>query len=179
LIETKLNKYKPGLLEALDIVKEFRSRGTLLRELYRHHFPELDKIVSDPVLYARIVNIIQNKSNLTDMAINSLEILLFDHTITATNIREAARTSIGTNIEDKEFRMALLLAKAMGYADKEYKHTMNILIQFPSFVFNTTCCPQCKSQMTLQRKWKIKPIFDTLFIQLHLQTGIKYPAFTL
>jgi RNA processing factor Prp31 len=170
-IETTLNTFKPETIELFNIITQIDNhlniRGALLRARYGLHFPELSEIVSDDVMYARIVNTIQNKSNLTDKSIHSLDNILKDNSTKATNIVDAARTSIGTDIDDSELQNLLGVSKDIIGSDNARQETITFLIRLPTLVFETTaCCPQCKSKMTHQYKCQIKPIFDTQFCQL-------------
>ena len=50
-----------GLLDDLD--KELNTYAMRVREWYGWHFPELAKIVTDNILYAKVVKLMSNRSN--------------------------------------------------------------------------------------------------------------------
>lgn len=83
-----------SLLEDLD--KELNNYAMRLKEWYSWHFPELAKIVTDNIVYAKAVQLIgmrTNVKNLTDEAM--LEVLPEE---IAEEVREAAEISMGTEI---------------------------------------------------------------------------------
>jgi nucleolar protein 58 len=54
-----------GLLDDLD--KELNTYAMRVREWYGWHFPELTKIVSDNIHYAKVVNMMGNRVNAVDL----------------------------------------------------------------------------------------------------------------
>ena len=68
------------------------------REWYSYHFPELIKIVSDNYLYARAVQCIESRKDLTDEKVEKLEEILMDGA-KAKAVQEAARTSMGKDVK--------------------------------------------------------------------------------
>eukprot|EP01121_Diplochlamys_sp_Union-15-3_P019536 TRINITY_DN7396_c0_g1_i1.p1 TRINITY_DN7396_c0_g1~~TRINITY_DN7396_c0_g1_i1.p1 ORF type:complete len:351 (-),score=84.53 TRINITY_DN7396_c0_g1_i1:23-1075(-) len=70
-----------------------------VREWYSWHFPELIKLVSDNVMYARVVKYIQAKETMTKERVPGLTEVVSDENL-AKDILEAAKTSMGTEIND-------------------------------------------------------------------------------
>jgi nucleolar protein 58 len=54
-----------GLLDDLD--KELNTYAMRVREWYGWHFPELTKIVSDNIYYAKVVKMMGNRVNAVDL----------------------------------------------------------------------------------------------------------------
>ncbi len=70
-----------------------------LKEWFSWHFPELAKIVTDNSIYAQIVNLIENKDNVTADIKEQLEEITLDED-KANQIIEAAKTSMGQDISE-------------------------------------------------------------------------------
>ncbi|GJQ10455.1 hypothetical protein GpartN1_g2246.t1 [Galdieria partita] len=85
------------LLDQLD--KDINTFAMRVKEWYSWHFPELVKIVSDNIVYARCVQLIGDKSTLSEESLTSLEKIVGDEQVSK-NILDAARTSMGTGIEE-------------------------------------------------------------------------------
>ena len=66
----------------------------LLREWYSYHFPELIKIITDNLTYARVAQFIGNRKEFNDEKLEQLEDIVMD-SIKAQCIFEAARVSMG------------------------------------------------------------------------------------
>jgi RNA processing factor Prp31 len=84
-----------ALLDQLD--KDINTFAMRMREWYSYHFPELIKIVADNYLYARTVQCIQSRKDLTGDKLEKLEEILMDSAKVAA-VQEAARTSMGMDI---------------------------------------------------------------------------------
>ncbi|CAO3608963.1 unnamed protein product [Cunninghamella echinulata] len=85
-----------ALLDQMD--KDVNTFAMRVREWYSWHFPELVKIVNDNYKYAKLVKVIQNKSELAEESLEALaEVVDGDDTI-AQQILDAARASMGTDI---------------------------------------------------------------------------------
>ncbi|XP_057499308.1 probable nucleolar protein 5-2 [Actinidia eriantha] len=82
-----------GLLDDLD--KELNTYAMRVREWYGWHFPELAKIVTDNILYAKVVKLMGNRSNAAK--IDFSEILPEE---VETELKEAAMISMGTEVSD-------------------------------------------------------------------------------
>lgn len=86
-----------ALLDQLD--KDINTFAMRIREWYSWHFPELVKIVTDNIQYARVVGVIKNKSSLSDESLSALTEILIDEDM-AKDVVESARSSMGTDISD-------------------------------------------------------------------------------
>lgn len=86
-----------ALLDQLD--KDINTFAMRVREWYSWHFPELIKIVTDNIQYARVVGIIKNKSSLSEETLPALNEILLDDEM-AKDVLDAARSSMGTDISD-------------------------------------------------------------------------------
>jgi nucleolar protein 58 len=85
-----------GLLDDLD--KELNNYAMRLREWYGWHFPEVGKIVSDNVTYAKVVNDIGMRTN--TKTIKSLAELVGEEM--EKQIKDAAEISMGSEISDED-----------------------------------------------------------------------------
>lgn len=86
-----------ALLDQLD--KDINTFAMRIREWYSWHFPELIKVVTDNIQYARVVGVVKNKSSLTEDSIPALVEVLVDEDI-ARDVLAAACSSMGTDISD-------------------------------------------------------------------------------
>lgn len=86
-----------ALVELMD--KNLNTFCMRLKEWYSWHFPELAKIVTDNLVYTKLVNLIQNKSTLTDEHVEVIEELVTDGEI-AKQIVEASKTSMGQGLSE-------------------------------------------------------------------------------
>ncbi|KAI3933808.1 hypothetical protein MKW92_020448, partial [Papaver armeniacum] len=82
-----------GLLDDLD--KELNTYAMRVREWYGWHFPELAKIVSDNILYAKAVKLMGNRTNAADLDFS--EVLPEE---IETELKEAAVISMGTEVSE-------------------------------------------------------------------------------
>ncbi|OEL28938.1 putative nucleolar protein 5-2 [Dichanthelium oligosanthes] len=82
-----------GLLDDLD--KELNTYAMRVREWYGWHFPELTKIVTDNIHYAKAVKLMGNRANAADLDFS--EILPED---VEAELKEAAVISMGTEVSD-------------------------------------------------------------------------------
>ncbi|GJN31469.1 hypothetical protein PR202_gb19869 [Eleusine coracana subsp. coracana] len=83
-----------GLLDDLD--KELNTYAMRVREWYGWHFPELTKIVSDNIQYAKVVKMMGNRVNAVDLDFSEI---LSDDEVEA-QLKEAAVISMGTEVSD-------------------------------------------------------------------------------
>lgn len=65
-----------------------------IREWYGYHFPELVKIVADNNVYAKVVQIVKNRKELTDDMVDVLEECVMD-SAKAKAIIDASKSSMG------------------------------------------------------------------------------------
>jgi len=94
-----------GLLDDLD--KELNNFSMRLREWYGWHFPELGKIVTDNVTYAKCVKLMgmRSKCKHTDFTKINIPDEISD------DVRSSAETSMGTEITDEDLRNILTLCE--------------------------------------------------------------------
>jgi nucleolar protein 56 len=95
-------------LDALD--KGINSSAMRVREWYGWHFPELIKIVSDNVTYAKMVLTIGNKKTLDEDRLDELANVLDQDKDKAEAILNAAKISMGQDITDEDLEMIQTLA---------------------------------------------------------------------
>jgi len=78
-----------------------------LREWYSWHFPELSKIVTDNMTYAKAVILIGMRTNVKNLSIEELSEVMPEEI--AQQVKEAAEISMGTEIlEDDEMHIKTL-----------------------------------------------------------------------
>merc|ERR1719163_2599068 len=94
-----------GLLDDLD--KELNNFAMRLREWYGWHFPEMGKIVTDNLAYARVVKHMgmKTKAKETDFAKINVPDEIADE------VRAAAETSMGTEITEEDYANILTLCE--------------------------------------------------------------------
>ncbi|CAD6211176.1 unnamed protein product [Miscanthus lutarioriparius] len=83
-----------GLLDDLD--KELNTYAMRVREWYGWHFPELTKIITDNIQYAKVVKMMGNRANAVNLDFSEI---LSDEEI-ETQLKEAAVISMGTEVSD-------------------------------------------------------------------------------
>ncbi|KAJ1673806.1 Nucleolar protein 56, partial [Spiromyces aspiralis] len=86
-----------SLLDQLD--KDLNTFSMRVREWYSWHFPELAKIVSNNVEFAKLAKAIKNKSTLSEDSLDVLTEIVGDEA-KARQIIDAAKSSMGTDISD-------------------------------------------------------------------------------
>ncbi|KAL7302177.1 hypothetical protein TKK_0005400 [Trichogramma kaykai] len=84
-----------ALLDQLD--KDVNTFSMRLREWYGYHFPELVKIVPDNLMYAKVVQLLKNRKELTEEKLEALEEIIMD-TGKAKAIISASKSSMGMDI---------------------------------------------------------------------------------
>ena len=84
-----------ALLDQLD--KDVNTFSMRVREWYSWHFPEVGKIIADNAMFAKLVKLIKNKSNLKEEMLPALQEITQDAE-KAQSIIDAARASMGTDI---------------------------------------------------------------------------------
>jgi len=92
-----------GLLDDLD--KELNNFAMRLREWYGWHFPEMGKIVTENVAYAKVVKLMGFKTRAKDTDFPSVGV----PDEIAAEVRAAAETSMGTEITDEDLANILTL----------------------------------------------------------------------
>jgi len=94
-----------GLLDDLD--KELNNFAMRLREWYGWHFPEMGKIVTENLAYARVVRLMGFKTRAKDADLASVGV----PDEIASEVRAAAETSMGTEITEEDLRNILTLCE--------------------------------------------------------------------
>merc|ERR1712060_905094 len=94
-----------GLLDDLD--NELNNFAMRLREWYGWHFPEMGKIVTENVSYAKVVKLMGFKSKAKDMNFSSVGV----PDEIAAEVRTAAETSMGTEITEEDLTNILTLCE--------------------------------------------------------------------
>jgi len=92
-----------GLLDDLD--KELNNFAMRLREWYGWHFPEMGKIVTENVVYAKVVKLMGMKTKAKDTEFSKVGV----PEEIAAEVRAAAETSMGTEITDEDLTNILML----------------------------------------------------------------------
>jgi len=110
-----------SLLDQLD--KDINTFAMRVREWYSWHFPELARIVSDNIVFARCALLIQGKSTLDEGKVDQLEELVNDRSI-AEEVLEASRTSMGTEISELDMMNVSNFAKRVISLD-EYRRQLH------------------------------------------------------
>lgn len=88
-----------------DLDKEINNYMMRLREWYGYHFPELSQIVSDNMIYTKLVKIIGMRSNIGNVDLSEEVPDDVEH-----DIKEAAEISMGTEITEKDAKFIECLA---------------------------------------------------------------------
>merc|ERR1712003_458972 len=94
-----------GLLDDLD--KELNNFAMRLREWYGWHFPEMGKIVTENLAYARCVKLMGLKTKAKDVDFGSVSV----PDEIAAEVKAAAETSMGTEITDEDLSNINTLAE--------------------------------------------------------------------
>ncbi|XP_065212645.1 nucleolar protein 56 [Planococcus citri] len=84
-----------ALIDQFD--KDINKFSMRMREWYSYHFPELYQIVPDNYLYAKVVQYIGNRKELSEEKLDELEEIVMD-SAKAKAILDAARSSMGMDI---------------------------------------------------------------------------------
>ncbi len=89
-----------------DIDTVFNLLSEHVREWYGTHFPELDNLTNDPFTYLKLAHSLGNRKNYSEKAVSEI----VAEKDAAKKIAEAARKSMGAEIEDKRLDEIKLLA---------------------------------------------------------------------
>ncbi|RDA88574.1 hypothetical protein CP532_5832 [Ophiocordyceps camponoti-leonardi (nom. inval.)] len=100
-----------------------------VREWYGWHFPELIKIVSDNLTYAKLVLAIGNKKTLTDDHLDGLAAIVGEDGNKAQAIIDAAKVSMGTDISDEDLEILMGLTRRVVQQAENRRSTSNYLEQ--------------------------------------------------
>ncbi|PFH58274.1 hypothetical protein XA68_13921 [Ophiocordyceps unilateralis] len=105
-----------------------------VREWYGWHFPELIKIVSNNLIYAKLVLAIGNKKTLTDDHVDDLAAIIGEDGNEAQAIIDAAKVSMGTDITDEDLSVLLDLTRHVVQQAENRRSTSHYLEQKMSAV---------------------------------------------
>mmetsp|Transcript_58333 Transcript_58333/g.165884 ORF Transcript_58333/g.165884 Transcript_58333/m.165884 type:complete len:500 (-) Transcript_58333:71-1570(-) len=94
-----------GLLDDLD--KEINNFAMRLREWYGWHFPEMGKIVTENLAYAKVVKLMGMKTKAKDTDFSPVGV----PDEIAAEVKAAAETSMGTEITEEDFANILTLCE--------------------------------------------------------------------
>lgn len=86
-----------ALLDQLD--KDVNTFSMRCREWYSWHFPELSKVVTDQLQFARVTKLIGDKANINDEMVAPITEIVGDESI-ATRVIEASKASMGQDISE-------------------------------------------------------------------------------
>ncbi|PWI72303.1 SIK1-like protein [Purpureocillium lilacinum] len=100
-----------------------------VREWYGWHFPELVKIVSDNLTYAKLVLAIGNKKTLTDERLHDIAAIVGEDGNKAQAIIDAAKVSMGTDVSDEDMQIMLGLTQNVVKQAENRGQTSNYLQQ--------------------------------------------------
>jgi len=89
-----------AILDQLD--KAINTFSMRVREWYSWHFPELIKIVSDNMTYAKLALFIGDKATLSDDSLHDLAAYVNDDEAVAQHIIDAAKVSMGRDISESD-----------------------------------------------------------------------------
>jgi len=98
-----------SLLEDLD--KELNNYAMRLREWYSWHFPELSKIITDNITYAKAVILIGMRTTVKNLSIEELGEVMPEEI--AEQVKEAAEISMGTEILEEDEAHIKTLARSV------------------------------------------------------------------
>jgi len=110
-----------SLLDDLD--KEINTYSMRVKEWYGWHFPELTRILSDNLVYARFVKHVGSRNNIDKVDLTDI----LDEA-TATTVLKAAQVSMGTDISDEDISHVQDLSKQI-IEICEYREELNEYIK--------------------------------------------------
>jgi nucleolar protein 56 len=100
-VKFNVNRVDNMIIQAINLVdqldKDINTFSMRIREWYGYHFPELIKIVPDNNTYAKVVQIVKNRKELTDELLEVLEECVMD-SAKAKAIIDASKSSMGMDI---------------------------------------------------------------------------------
>ncbi|CCJ31270.1 unnamed protein product [Pneumocystis jirovecii] len=116
-----------ALMDQLD--KDINTFSMRVREWYGWHMPELIKFANDNYQYAKLVICIGNKATISQDSLENLTIIMNNDAITAQNIINAARISMGQDISALDMENILTFARKVvdlsDYRKKLYTYLVN------------------------------------------------------
>ena len=117
-----------ALLDDLD--KELNNYNMRCREWYGWHFPELGKIVTDNLTYARVVAALGMRANISSSDLSMLEEEVEEE------VRSAAEVSMGTEISEEDMENISYLCKQVVLIS-DYRYMWHIILNCTSEVHDT------------------------------------------
>ncbi|KAG4304281.1 hypothetical protein PORY_002256 [Pneumocystis oryctolagi] len=132
-VKFNVNKVDNHIINAIALLdqlnKDINTFSMRVREWYGWHMPELIKFVSDNYQYAKIVTFIGNKTSLSQNSLEDLAAIINNDVVTAQNIINAARTSMGQDISALDMKNILIFAQKVvdlsDYKKKLYEYLVN------------------------------------------------------
>ncbi|GAM18593.1 hypothetical protein SAMD00019534_017690, partial [Acytostelium subglobosum LB1] len=94
-------------LEQID--KDLNTYHMRVREWYSWHFPEMIKIVKENIHFARLIKLIQNKTDIKESMVEDIAKIVDDESL-AKDIYNAAKASMGTDISTIDLESILSFA---------------------------------------------------------------------
>jgi nucleolar protein 58 len=110
-----------SLLDDLD--KEINTYAMRVKEWYGWHFPELARLLADNLVYARLVKLMGQRSNISKVEITDV----LDET-TAATVTAAAALSMGTDVSDNDMKLIKDLAEQV-IEISEYRDELNVYVK--------------------------------------------------
>ena len=104
-----------GLLDDLD--KELNNYVMRCREWYGWHFPELGKLVTDNLVYAKTVKVIGVKENCADIDLSAI----LPEEIEA-EVKEMAEVSMGTEVHKLSFLTIIYVSITTDFTRRYRQH---------------------------------------------------------
>lgn len=108
------------LLDQLD--KDINTFAMRIKEWYSWHFPELSKIITDNITFARVANFIKSRSDFNESQLESLDEIVGDPQKTK-EVYAASKASMGTDIGEIDMNSIELFAKRV-ISLAEYKQDL-------------------------------------------------------
>lgn len=101
LIQFDVKRNDKPIMQSYSLIdtmeKNLNTFAMRLKEWYGYHFPELNKIVTDNEVYARVVHIIGNKESLSQDMVGSLEEVIGDGEL-AQRVYDMSQISVGNDL---------------------------------------------------------------------------------
>lgn len=98
-----------------------------VREWYSWHFPELIKIVSDNLTFAKLVLLVGDKKTLTDDRLHEIAPLVGEDGEKAQAIIDAAKVSMGQDISESDLEMIKSFAELVVQQAEDRRHISSYL----------------------------------------------------
>ncbi|KAG5519748.1 hypothetical protein PMAC_000021 [Pneumocystis sp. 'macacae'] len=132
-VKFNVNKVDNHIVNAIALIdqldKDINTFSMRVREWYGWHMPELIKFVSDNYQYAKLVICIGNKTTISQDSLENLTAIMNNDAVTAQNIINAARISMGQDISAFDMENILTFARKVidlsDYRKKLYTYLVN------------------------------------------------------